>query len=170
MSTERDAMKQQVIEAITAARADGDRGPLLPALHAVQATFGHIPDEAIGVLAEEFNLSRADVYGVVTFYRDFRREPAGRTRVRICAAEACQSVGARALAAAVSERLGVPVGSTDVAGTVTLEEVFCLGNCALGPSASVDGRVIGRASVERIAEAVAPGVANHEVLGLRDAR
>jgi len=74
-------MKEQVAQAISTARADGDRGALLPALHAVQATFGHIPDEAIGLLAEHFNLSRADVHGVMTFYRDFRREPAGRTRV-----------------------------------------------------------------------------------------
>jgi formate dehydrogenase subunit gamma len=147
-------MKEQVAQAISTARADGDRGALLPALHAVQATFGHIPDEAIGLLAEHFNLSRADVHGVMTFYRDFRREPAGRTRVRICGAEACQSVGAHDLIAAMLDRLGVPLGATTPDGAVTLDEVFCLGNCALGPSASVDGRVIGRATTERVLAAV----------------
>jgi len=148
-------MRHQVAEAVVTARADGARGPLLPALHAVQAALGHVPDEAIELLAQEFNLSRADVYGVVTFYRDFRRQPEGRTRVRICGAEACQSVGAHDLASAVAGRLGVLLGSTGADGSVTLEEVFCLGNCALGPSASVDGRVIGRATADRVVDAVA---------------
>jgi formate dehydrogenase subunit gamma len=147
-------MKEQVAEAIAIARADGDRGPLLPALHAVQAALGYVPDEAVGLLAEQFNLSRADVHGVLTFYRDFRTEPAGRTRVRICGAEACQSVGAHDLIAAVVDRLGVPLGATTSDGALTLDEVFCLGNCALGPSASVDGRVIGRATTDRILTAV----------------
>jgi formate dehydrogenase subunit gamma len=147
-------MKEQVTEAIATARSDGDRGPLLPALHAVQASLGHVPDEAVAILAEEFNLSRADVHGVLTLYRDFRTQPAGRTQVRICGAEACQSVGAHDLIAAVSDRLGARIGATTPDGGLTLDEVFCLGNCALGPSASVDGRVIGRASVDRILAAV----------------
>jgi formate dehydrogenase subunit gamma len=147
-------MKEQVAQAIATARADGERGGLLPALHAVQAAFGHVPDQAIGLLAEEFNLSRADVHGVLTFYRDFRRAPAGRTQVRICGAEACQSVGAHDLIADVTTRLDVPLGATTPDGAVTLDEVFCLGNCALGPSASVNGRVIGRATNDRILTAV----------------
>ena len=147
-------MEQQAAAAIATARADGGRGPLLPALHAVQAALGYVPSEAIGVLAQEFNLSRADVHGVVSFYRDFRREPSGRTQVRICRAEACQAVGSRALTEAVERRFDVELGATTADGEVTLDEVFCLGNCALGPSASVDGRVIGRATADRVVEAV----------------
>ena len=148
-------MKEQVARAITTARAEGERGPLLPALHAVQAALGYVPDEAIGMLAEEFNLSRADVYGVVTFYRDFHREPAARVQVRLCAAEACRSVGSERLAADVQEGLGIALGAVGADRAVGLDEVFCLGNCALGPSAMVDGTVVGRASVERILQLVA---------------
>src|SRR3954463_4446825 len=105
------------------------RGALLPILHAVQETLGCIPQEAIPVLADELNLSRADVHGVVTFYHDFRSEPAGRTTVRVCRAEACQSVGAGRLVAHVRERLGVSLGETSRDGSLTAEQVFCLGNC-----------------------------------------
>ncbi|HEY5185477.1 MAG TPA: NAD(P)H-dependent oxidoreductase subunit E [Actinomycetes bacterium] len=125
-------------------------GPLLLALHAVQQALGHVPDDAVPVIADELNLSRADIHGVVTFYRDFRRTPAGRTQVRVCRAEACQAVGGQALLDGVTQRLGVGVGETSVDGAVTVEEVFCLGNCALGPSALVDGRLHGRLTVDRL--------------------
>jgi formate dehydrogenase subunit gamma len=147
-------MDQQVAAAIDAARADGERGPLLPALHAVQAALGYVSDEAIGALAHEFTLSRADVHGVVSFYRDFRREPSGRTQVRVCRAEACQAVGSQVLTEELEARLATPLGGTTPGGEVALDEVFCLGNCALGPSASVDGRVLGRATADRILDAV----------------
>jgi formate dehydrogenase iron-sulfur subunit len=147
-------MEQRVREAVSRARAGGGRGLLLPALHAVQAEIGYIPGEAIGILAAEFNLSRADVHGVITFYRDFRRELGGRTPVRVCRAEACQAMGAGALVAAVEERFGATLGAATADGAVQLDEVFCLGNCALGPSASVDGQVIGRATAGRIESAV----------------
>lgn len=91
-----DVTVEHVVRRV-AARHRGERGALLPVLHAVQAELGHVPQEAIPVLADEFNLSRADVHGVVTFYHDFRREPAGRTTVRICRAEACQALGANSL-------------------------------------------------------------------------
>jgi formate dehydrogenase subunit gamma len=135
-------------------RALGGRGLLLPALHAVQAEFGHVPGEAVAVLADAFNLSRADVHGVLTFYPDFRKEPGGRVAVRLCRAEACQAVGAQALIDAVEARLGTRLGSATADGAVQLDEVFCLGNCALGPSASVAGRVIGRATTDRVLQAV----------------
>jgi formate dehydrogenase subunit gamma len=136
---------EQRIRAAAARARDGGGGPLLPALHAVQAEFGHLPEPTEAVLAQEFNLSRADVHGVITFYRDFTSSPAGRPRLRICRAEACQAVGGEALLASARERLDADA----------VDEVFCLGNCALGPSASVDGRVLGRATVERLAAAVA---------------
>jgi formate dehydrogenase subunit gamma len=104
---------------------------------------GHVPQEAVPVLAEELNLSRADVHGVVTFYHDFRREPAGRTTVRICRAEACQALGADQLVS-YARQSGLPLGETTPDGSVTVEQVFCLGNCALGPSVEADGRLYGR--------------------------
>jgi formate dehydrogenase subunit gamma len=127
----------------------GQRGALLPVLHAVQAELGHVPQEAIPVLADEFNLSRADVHGVVTFYHDFRREPGGRTTVRICRAEACQALGAEDLVTYARES-GLALGETTADGAVTVEQVFCLGNCALGPSAEVNGRLYGRVGPARL--------------------
>ncbi|MFZ3495988.1 NAD(P)H-dependent oxidoreductase subunit E [Streptomyces sp. 5.8] len=126
-----------------AAAHRAERGALLPVLHAVQAELGHVPQEAIPVLADEFNLSRADVHGVVTFYHDFRREPAGRTMVRICRAEACQALGAEELVA-YARAAGLALGETTPDGAVTVEQVFCLGNCALGPALEVNGRLHGR--------------------------
>jgi formate dehydrogenase subunit gamma len=142
------------VRAVVAAHT-GERGALLPILHDLQGEFGYVPPGAVPLLAGELNLSRADVHGVLTFYRDFRSEPPGRTIVRLCRAEACQSVGAEALVAAVEERFGAPVGATTADGAVTLAEVYCLGNCALGPSASIDGVVVGRAGVDRLAALVA---------------
>ncbi|MET8471710.1 formate dehydrogenase subunit gamma [Streptomyces sp. NPDC006422] len=132
-----------------AAAHRGERGALLPVLHAVQAELGCVPQEAIPVLADEFNLSRADVHGVVTFYHDFRREPAGRSTVRVCRAEACQALGADRLVDHVRAS-GLTLGETSADGRVTVEQVFCLGNCALGPSVEVDGRLHGRVTPARL--------------------
>jgi formate dehydrogenase subunit gamma len=127
-----------------AATHRGQRGALLPILHAIQEAFGCIPAEAIPVLADELNLSRADVHGVVTFYHDFRSAPAGRTTVRICRGEACQAVGAERLVSHVRDRCAMSLGETSSDGSLTIEQVFCLGNCALGPAAQVNGRLRGR--------------------------
>lgn len=124
------------------------RGPLLPILHAVLAEFGWIADEDIAVCADVLNLSRADVLGVVTFYHDFRRTPPPAHVVKICRGEACQSVGAEALHAAASTRW-------QDTPDVEVGEVFCLGNCALGPSGFVDGRLRGRLDLDGIAAALA---------------
>jgi formate dehydrogenase subunit gamma len=126
------------------ARHAATEGGLLPALHDLQGVFGHIPDEAVRLLAHEFNLSRAEVHGVVSFYHDFRREPAGRHVVKLCQAEACQAMGSRALRAHACERLGVALGGTTGDGRVTLEATYCLGLCATAPSAMIDGAVLGR--------------------------
>lgn len=122
----------------------GLEGPLLPVLHAMQEVFGHVPEAAIPLIADALNLSRAEVHGVVTFYHDFRHEPAGRHVLKMCRAEACQSMGGEALVAHAEERLGVPCGHTSADGRVTLEPVYCLGLCATGPSAMIDGQVVGR--------------------------
>lgn len=125
-------------------------GPLLPILHDIQAAFGHVPRAAIPLIAQALNLSRAEVYGVVTFYHDFRTEPHGRHVLRLCRAEACQSMGGEALAAQVEAALGIGFGETTADGRVTLEPVYCLGLCATAPSAMVDGRIHGRMTPEKV--------------------
>jgi formate dehydrogenase subunit gamma len=124
-------------------------GPLLPILHAVQSAFGFVPRDALPLIADRLNLSRAEVHGVVTFYHDFRAEPAGRHVVKICRAEACQAVGAEALADHARARIGADWHETSAAG-VTVEPVFCLGLCACGPAALVDGEVVGRLDEARL--------------------
>lgn len=119
-------------------------GPLLPILHAVQAAFGHVPQSAIPQIAAGLGLSKAEVHGVVSFYHDFRDQPAGRHVLKLCRAEACQAMGANALADRIKVALGIDWHETTPDGRVTLEPVFCLGLCACGPAAMVDGRLIGR--------------------------
>ena len=113
-------------------------GALLPILHAVQEAVGYVPPESLALIAHELNLTRAEVHGVVTFYHHFRSAPAGRHVVRICRAEACQALGARALEAHAKQSLGIDFHETTGDGAVTLEPVYCLGNCGCGPSVLVD--------------------------------
>jgi formate dehydrogenase subunit gamma len=136
-----DALEIRVAEIV--ARHDGTEGPLLPILHDVQAALGHVPRDALPVIADRLNLSRAEVHGVVTFYHDFRAEPAGRHVVKLCRAEACQAMGGDTVADAAKARLGCDWHET-TRSDVTLEPVFCLGLCACGPAALVDGEVVGR--------------------------
>jgi len=122
----------------------GLEGPLLPILHAIQHAFGCVPEQAVPIIAEALNLSRAEVHGVATFYHDFRQQPAGRHVLKLCRAEACQAAGGDALAARAEARLGVRFGDTTQDGRVTLEPVYCLGLCSVSPSAMIDGRVVAR--------------------------
>ena len=128
----------------------GDRGALLPILHGLQAEFGYISQDMVPIVARELNISRADVHGVISFYADFRGEPAGRTVVKLCRAEACQSVGAERLVAHAQQVFGVKLGQTTQDGSITLEQVFCLGNCALGPAAQINGKLHGRLDESRL--------------------
>lgn len=137
------------VEAIITAHR-GLEGPLLPILHAVQDAFGYVPETAVPVIAEGLNLSRADVYGVISFYHDFRDHPAGRHTLKLCRAEACQAMGADALADHARARLGVDWHGTTANGAITLEPVFCLGLCACAPAALVDGQVVGRVDADRL--------------------
>ncbi|MGO8070238.1 formate dehydrogenase subunit gamma [Rhizobium leguminosarum] len=130
-------------------------GPLLPILHEVQQEFGYVPQEAMPVIAEELNLSRAEVHGVVTFYHDYRDHPAGRHVLKLCRAEACQSMGGDALAERVKALLGIDFHQTTLDGGVTLEPVYCLGLCACAPAAMLDGEVYGRVDDQAAAELVA---------------
>jgi formate dehydrogenase subunit gamma len=117
--------------------------------------FGYIDPRAVDVLAEALNLSKADVYGVVTFYKDFRSEAPGASVIHVCRGEACQSMGAERLARHAREQLGVEFGGTTCDGAVTLEQVFCLGNCALSPAVMIDGRLKGRIDEARFDELLA---------------
>ena len=148
-STGEASTTTEVVRKIAATHR-AQRGALLPILHAVQEALGCVPPEAIPVLADELNLSRADVHGVVTFYHDFRSQPAGRTTVRVCRAEACQAVGAGRLVDHLRDRYGMSLGDTRYDGSVTVEQVFCLGNCALGPAVQVNGRLHGRVDEVRL--------------------
>ncbi|MDF2998027.1 MAG: dehydrogenase (ubiquinone) 24 kDa subunit [Xanthobacteraceae bacterium] len=125
-------------------------GPLMPMLHAVQETFGHVPEAVVPILAETLNISRAEVHGVVTFYHDFRHEPAGRHVLKLCRAEACQAAGGDALAEHVEARLGCHLGETTADGRVTIEPIYCLGLCATAPSAMLDGRIVARLNERRL--------------------
>jgi formate dehydrogenase subunit gamma len=133
-------------------------GASLPILHALQAEFGHVPTDAVPMVAHALNLSRAEVHGIVTFYHEFRRTPPGRHVLHVCRAEACQSVGGHALAEYAKERLGVDWHGATVDGTVTLEPVFCLGLCAIGPAGMLDGQPLAHltaASLDKVLERVA---------------
>lgn len=130
-------------------------GPLLPILHAIQAEFGHVPQTCLPVIARELNLSRAEVHGVMSFYHDFRAEPAGRHVLRLCRAEACQSMGGDALGEAVQKALGIGWHETTIDGSITLEPVFCLGLCSCAPAAQLDGELIGRADLDGVRQALA---------------
>ncbi|HWL04619.1 MAG TPA: formate dehydrogenase subunit gamma [Xanthobacteraceae bacterium] len=128
----------------------GREGATLPILHEMQEAFGHVPEAAVPMIADALNLSRAEVYGVVTFYHDFRRQPAGRHVVKLCRAEACQAAGGDALAARAEAALGIALGETSGDGATTLEATYCLGLCAVAPAAMIDGKLCGRLDETRL--------------------
>jgi formate dehydrogenase subunit gamma len=129
-------------------------GPLLPILHEVQNEFGYVPQEALPVIAQELNLSRAEVHGVMTFYHDYRDHPAGRHVLKLCRAEACQAMGGDALAERVKQMLGIDFHQTTLDGSVTLEPVYCLGLCACAPAAMFDDEVHGRVDDDLAADLI----------------
>ncbi|KJS13042.1 MAG: hypothetical protein VR78_11700 [Hoeflea sp. BRH_c9] len=150
-------MQIQTADAEIAARAGAivDRhkaleGPLLPILHNIQDEFGYVPASALPVIADGLNLSRAEVHGVVSFYHDYREAPAGRHVIKMCRAEACQSMGGDELAEKLLGLLGLDWHETNGNGSVTIEPVYCLGLCACAPAAMVDGEVIGRLDADAV--------------------
>lgn len=124
-------------------------GALLPILHAIQDALGYVPPDSVPLIADELNLSRAEVHGVISFYHYFRSTPPGRHTVYICRAEACQAMGSEALEAHAKAVLGIDYHENTCDGAITLEPVYCLGNCACSPSIMVDKKVHGRVSPER---------------------
>jgi formate dehydrogenase subunit gamma len=133
-------------------KCGAEPGPLLEILHAVQDALGHVPAAAVPLLAAALNLSRAEVHGVVSFYHHFRGAAPGGTVVQLCRAEACQAMNARGLEEHATRTLGVPCGATTADGRVTLEAVYCLGNCACAPSMMVNGELHGRVTPARFDE------------------
>jgi formate dehydrogenase subunit gamma len=121
-------------------------GALLPVLHALQEQFGYIDGAAIPLIADALNISQAEVHGVIGFYHDFRREPPGRHILRVCRAEACQAMGCENLIRHIEDHVGVKVGTTAEDRSVTMEAIYCLGNCALSPALMLDGKLYGRVS------------------------
>jgi formate dehydrogenase subunit gamma len=130
-------------------------GPLLPILHAVQSTLGYVPKDAVPLIASALNLSRAEVHGVVSFYHYFRAHAPARHVVHVCRAEACQSLGSVALERHARKALGIGFHQTTADRAFSLEPVYCLGNCSLGPSIMIDKQLQGRVSPERFDELMA---------------
>jgi formate dehydrogenase subunit gamma len=123
-------------------------GALLPILHALQDEFGYVDQAAVPLIAAALNISHAEVHGVISFYHDFRHEPAGKHVLKMCRAESCQSMGCESVIRHVEGRLGVRLGGTTPDRNFTVEPVYCLGNCALSPAVMLDGRLYGRVSAE----------------------
>jgi len=140
---------KEAAAAIIAAHADMP-GATLPVLNALQSAFGYVPDEAIAMVAQTLNLSRAEVHGVVSFYHDYRSAPPGRHILQVCGAEACQAMGGEALAERLRARVGIAWGETAADGSVTLERVYCLGLCACAPALLRDGAPEGRLNAARV--------------------
>lgn len=141
---------QAAILAASLARLATQPGALLPILHDVQAQLGCVPPAALPEIAKTLNLSLAEVHGVVTFYHDFRSAPPGAHVLKVCRAEACQAVGSAGLQEHLRQRCGVDCGGTTADGRLTVEAVYCLGNCALGPSVQFDGELVARCDAARL--------------------
>lgn len=136
---------REIVEAAVAEQR-GRIGPLLPVLHSIQDKLGYVPADAVPMIARALGISRAEVHGVITFYHDFRTEPAGEHIVHLCRAEACQAMGARELERHACQRLGIGLGETTADGLFTLEPVYCLGNCACSPSIRINDEIHARVS------------------------
>ncbi|WP_159951757.1 formate dehydrogenase subunit gamma [Rhizobium sp. 18065] len=130
-------------------------GPMLPILHEIQAAFGFVPESAKQIIATALNLSRAEVHGVITFYHDFRDHPSGRHVLKLCRAEACQSMGGEPLAETLLSRLGIDWHGTTADGAITVEPVFCLGLCAQAPAAMLDDELYARLDEHCLTDIVA---------------
>ncbi len=124
-------------------------GGLMPLLHEIQASMGHIPKDSVADIASGLNLSRAEVHGVISFYHDFHDQPRGHTTIHLCRAEACQAMGSRKLETHVKARLGIDYGGTTTDGRFSLEPVYCLGNCACSPSIRIGDEVFARIDAHR---------------------
>ncbi len=142
MQTETENVEMVVVDAVVAHQHLA--GPLLPILHQIQSELRHIPGSALNYIAKALNLSRAEVHGVVSYYHSFTTKPHGKTVIEVCRAESCQAVGGRKIEQRFKDALGLDFGETSSDGNVTLESVYCLGNCACSPSVRVGENIYGR--------------------------
>ena len=133
-------------------------GGLLECLHAIQHSFGYIPKETLDIMADGFNISRAEVHGVVSYYHDFKTKKSGRNTVRVCQAEACQAMGSRALTEHIKKKLKLDLGKTDEKGDYSLEAVYCFGNCSLSPNVEIGGKLHARVSSDDFDTLISTGV------------
>ncbi len=143
------------VRAIAICAAHGNRpDELMEILHALQHELGYVPESTLPLIANALNLSRAEVHGVVTFYHDYKRAPTGRHVIKICRAEACQSMGTDKLCRHAETSLKTELGGTTADGRITIEQVFCLGNCALSPAVLIGDKLYGRVTPQRFDEIV----------------
>ena len=145
----------QVAALAVCARHGNQPDELLEIFHELQHELGYVPEETLPIIAQALNRSRAEIYGVVSFYHDFKRHPVGKHIVKICRAEACQSMGTDALCQHAEKSLQTPLGGTTADGSVTIEQVFCLGNCALSPAVMVGEKLYGKVDAKRFDEIIA---------------
>lgn len=144
------------VKALSICAAHGNLpSELMEILHDLQHALGHVPESTLPVIANALNLSRAEVHGVVTFYHDFKRAPGGQHTIKVCRAEACQSMGTDHLCHHAEKTLNTKLGGTSPDGKVSLEQVFCLGNCALSPAVLVGDKLYGKVDTKRFDEIVA---------------
>lgn len=157
VATPTPALSKEQLKAVDdiLARLKDEPGPLFPILHAIQDELGWVPDETVPTIARALNRSRAEIHGVITFYHHFRRHPVGKHMVQVCRAEACQSMGCTSLEEHAKKTLGIDYHGTTADGQISLEAVYCLGNCALSPSIRVNDDIVGKVSKERFDEVIA---------------
>ncbi len=129
-------------------------GALLPILHAVQDEFGYVTAAAVPDIAGALNLSRAEVHGVISFYHLIRTTPPGKKVVYICRAESCKAMGGVALENHARQKLGIDYHQTTTDGEVSLEPVYCLGNCTCSPSVMIDDKLYSRVDATRFDELI----------------
>ena len=160
---------EAVLEAVDAAIAElkALRGALIPILHAISERLGFVPPAAIARIAQALNITQAEVHGVITFYHDFRTTPPGDHVLKLCRAEACQAMGCERLERRLREHYGLGMKETSPDGRLTVEPVYCLGNCALSPAVMLDGRLQGRVDEKRLDELLAGAVPGGAVHGGR---
>lgn len=152
LTAQPDQQLQQVEETLAALK--DKPGALLPILHSIQDKLGYIPSEAVALIADALNQTRAEIHGVISFYHQFRTTAPGAHQIEICRAEACQSVGSRQLEAHAKAALGVDFHETTADREITLEAVYCLGNCACAPSVRVGDRIHGRMNADKFDQLV----------------
>lgn len=143
--------EQRELVAAVLERLQNSPGALLPILHGIQDELRHVPSAAVPLIAQALNVSRAEVHGVISFYHHFRSQPPGRHVLQLCRAEACQAMGARELERQLCDHLQINQHETTADGSISLEPVYCLGNCACAPSLMLDGHIHGRLTSAKLA-------------------